>query len=321
MMKNNKKLEIYFPGWTRKSLTFTIDDGNIEMDTKFLSIIKPSGIKGTFNLCKPDRLSPEEYREFYKGYEIANHCKNHPMAFVDGNEYIISDEPFDTMSSAEYTEITPYIYKTETEGIYMMHHLPHRPKPTGWFRITDTDTYLKFVSECRTELEQVFGCGKIKSFVWPYSQQNNRKIFETLKSSGYNSIRSTGEVGSSGGFGFPPDRMTWSYTATNKSLLSLMDEYEKYEDDGELKFFAFGVHSYDFERDGNWCDLETFAEKYGNRPNDFYYATVSELFEYEDAVKNLKIEENGITNDSSVELYIAINGENVILNPRTTLKQ
>ena len=29
----------FFPGWTRKSLTFTIDDGNIPTDTKFLAIL------------------------------------------------------------------------------------------------------------------------------------------------------------------------------------------------------------------------------------------------------------------------------------------
>ena len=45
----------FFPGWTRKSISFTIDDGNIAMDEKFLSIVKPAGIKGTFNLCTPER--------------------------------------------------------------------------------------------------------------------------------------------------------------------------------------------------------------------------------------------------------------------------
>lgn len=74
-----KKLDVnYFPRWTRRSLTFTIDDGNVAMDQKFLSILRPHGILGTFNLCSHmlSALDADGYREFYHGYEIANHCKN-----------------------------------------------------------------------------------------------------------------------------------------------------------------------------------------------------------------------------------------------------
>ena len=48
----SKKIDLkFFPGWTRKSVTFTIDDGNVAMDKKFLDIVRPAGILGTFNLC------------------------------------------------------------------------------------------------------------------------------------------------------------------------------------------------------------------------------------------------------------------------------
>ena len=51
----------FFPGWVRKSITFTIDDGNIEMDKKFIDITVPAGIKGTFNLNTPlKKLTPDE---------------------------------------------------------------------------------------------------------------------------------------------------------------------------------------------------------------------------------------------------------------------
>ena len=72
----------YFPGWVRKSVSFTIDDGNVEMDKKFIDIVRPAGILGTFNLCYSDKMSPEEYREMYQGFEIANHVIYHPEIFV-----------------------------------------------------------------------------------------------------------------------------------------------------------------------------------------------------------------------------------------------
>ena len=109
----------YFPGWTRKSLTFTIDDGNLKFDEIFLDILRPANIKGTFNLCDPNRTTPEEYREFYKGYEIANHCKLHPMCLNDNVKPIVSDEPFDKMGGEDFTEENPVVYKTENEGVYM----------------------------------------------------------------------------------------------------------------------------------------------------------------------------------------------------------
>ena len=65
------KIEFYFPGFVRKSVCFTMDDGWLAHDAKFLSIVRPAGIKGTFNLYCADRATPDEYRALYDGYEIA----------------------------------------------------------------------------------------------------------------------------------------------------------------------------------------------------------------------------------------------------------
>ncbi len=63
-----------FPGFTKKSLTFSIDDGNLEMDRRWLDIMRPAGIKGTFNLCRDyTEADREKLVSFYEGYEIANH--------------------------------------------------------------------------------------------------------------------------------------------------------------------------------------------------------------------------------------------------------
>ncbi|MBQ2709440.1 MAG: hypothetical protein IJF67_14315, partial [Clostridia bacterium] len=92
-----------------------------------------------------------------------------------------------------------------------------------------------------------------------------------------------------------------------------------YPDDGKLKTFIFGVHSVDFERSGNWCDLEEFTEKYGGRPQEFWYATNYEIFHYEDAVKSLQISDNEIDNPSDVAVYIKIDGRPVVIEPHAKL--
>jgi hypothetical protein len=130
--------------------------------------------------------------------------------------------------------------------------------------------------------------------------------------------RKTGETGDSTGFALPADRTIWSYNANHRSLLKWAEKYEDYEDDGQLKFFCFGVHSIDFERDNNWNELEEFARKYGDRPSDYWYATVADIFDYEDAVKALKINDTSIINYSDVKLYVKIDGVEKIIEPKST---
>ena len=89
----------YFPGWTRKAITFTIDDGNVFMDQKLIDIIKPYGIKGTFNItsnCVKEYHDAEAIGLIYQGFEIANHVKYHPYAFSDDEsiENRLTAEPF-----------------------------------------------------------------------------------------------------------------------------------------------------------------------------------------------------------------------------------
>ena len=97
-----------------------------------------------------------------------------------------------------------------------------------------------------------------------------------------------------------------------------MEKYEAYPDDGKLKCFSFGVHSIDFERSGNWCDLVAFAERYGNRPEDYYYATVSDVFEHEDAVKSASVTDTAIYNPSERTLYATVDGRRVTIPPHFT---
>ena len=300
----------FFPGWTRKSISFTIDDGNIAMDEKFLSIVKPAGIKGTFNLCTPlkNHMSDEDYRRFYRGFEIANHCRRHPHPFSPRISPKIVTEPF-----CEETADKSCAYPTEEEGLYRIFQ-------SNWnYYVATNEKYMELTDTCTKELEQVFGKDTIKDFVWPFGEQNNPAVMQALIDRGFRSIRATGDVGDSTGFALPRDRMHWSYNAHHKTLLRTAPLYDAFPDDGELKLFCFGVHSIDFERDGNWGDLETFCEEYGNR-SDFWYAAMGDIFDYEDAVKAVTVSDEEIKNNSGIDLYIKINGKKKILSAYSTIQ-
>lgn len=301
----------FYPGFVRKAITFTIDDGNIELDKHFISIVKPHGIRGTFNLCSPNLKSytADFYRELYSGFGISNHCKFHPFALTPDKERAVADEPFNAESANK-----SLLYKTDREGVY------HFYSGTRWCTVASSEAYCRLVSECHRELEAIFGKGSITTYVWPYFEQNDDIVKDYLTNKfGYTAVRKTGEVKDSTGYSLPAAREAWSYNTGNKNLLAEAEKYESYTDDGELKFFAFGVHSHDFENDNNWCDLERFAEKYGNRESEFWYASVEEIFSYADATLELIVSDTAVKNPTDVRLYVKIDGEERIIEPNSEI--
>ena len=304
------KIDRFFPGFTKKSITFTIDDGNVPLDRKFLNIVRPAGILGTFNLGShtTKRMSPDEYVKMYEGYEIANHCKYHPFAMKDGEAYQITDEAFDE-ASADETKL----YKTEVKELY------HYKAPNAWRLMASTEGYCRFVDECKKELEDIFGKDTVTGYAWPFCLQPNAKVTEHIKNSGYYSIRKTGEVLDKTKFALPADRMAWSFNVMYRSLLKFAEIYDKYPDDGGLKYFCLGGHSHDYENNKCWYILEKFAELYGNRPNDFWYASVRDIFEYEDAINGLKISDEEIENPSRFHIYLKIDGKETIIAPNSKI--
>lgn len=298
----------YFPGWTRKSITFTIDDGNVALDTKFLNIVKPAGILGTFNLTTPlTQGTPDEYRALYDGYEIANHNRRHANPFRVSEPPQMKDELFDPAAADER-----YTYRTEEEGVYRTKY------HYGWVYVLTDDKYMEYVDSCTRDLEDVFGKGKIRSYVWPNGQHDHPVVTGRITHHGFQSVRKTGCTTDTTGFAMPADRMAWSYNANNTNLTEVAALYEAYPDDGALKFFCFGVHSHDFERAGNWYVLEDFARRYGNRPEDYYYASVGTLMDYEDAVAAVTVTDTAVINPTDVDLYIKVDGERITLRRHST---
>jgi len=309
-------MKIYprYPGFVNRAITFSIDDGNLEMDKKFIDIVKPCGIRGTFNLCMPrlDQLSAEGYRAFYEGFEISNHVKWHPLAMIDGVEYTYSDAPVTEPIEGNNTRLYPY---GDGEGEFVIYsEKDKRPR-----HMADAETYLRLTAECRSALEEVFGEGAIGGFVWPFGEQKNQAVLEGLMQAGYYGLRKTGSTRDTTAFALPEDRMHWSYNANHQELLSVAALYEAIPDDGTLKFFCFGVHSVDFEHAENWHELSAFAERFGNRPDTYYYATVGEIFAYEDAVRALEVGAERIYNPSALTVYIEIDGKQLTVPPKSRI--
>lgn len=82
MKTNIKKIYTCFLGGKHKVLTMSYDDGKHE-DRRLVALFNQYGIKGTFNVNSglegdPVRIPQAEYRELYKGHEVACHTVSHP---------------------------------------------------------------------------------------------------------------------------------------------------------------------------------------------------------------------------------------------------
>lgn len=300
--------QIYYPGWTKKAMTFTIDDGNVPLDRKFLQIVNPAGLRGTFNLCSNllSDLSAAGYRQLYRGHGIANHAKYHVSAKKDGVEYHLSDLPKPAVEPDKQT-----LYFSGVPGLRI-----------GWicadywdYVAESPEEYMRFVAQGQAELESVFGKGGVRGFVYPNGRQKNQQVNALLYKTDYDGLRVTGCVRDTTGYHLPqgPSPIEWSYNADCMCLLEEAKKYEAVPDDEQLRFFSFGVHSADFERANKWDDLRVFCSRYGNRPTDYYYAPVSEIFSYVHAAKCLKITGNILCNPTNTDLYILRLGSRFIL--------
>ncbi len=72
---------ICFPGGKFKVLTFSYDDGRQE-DRRLVEMFNKYNLKGTFNvnggLTQDARIPVSEFKELYKGHEVACHTLTHP---------------------------------------------------------------------------------------------------------------------------------------------------------------------------------------------------------------------------------------------------
>lgn len=112
----------YYPGFTKKALIFSYDDGNPYWDGLLIRRLNKYGFKGSFNVNPGlwGSMSEEEIanlRSTYAGHEIANHSDTHPnMNEKDENgAYKLSEEScIDNIARAKTSLKT--IFDTDVVG-------------------------------------------------------------------------------------------------------------------------------------------------------------------------------------------------------------
>lgn len=251
-------MKIYkvFPEGKHKVLTMSYDDGKFA-DRRLVAIFNKYGIRGTFNLNSGlvddgRRIDPSEWRELYKGHEVATHTVTHPTIDRCPNTEIIE----------EYLQDRKFL-----ESV-MGYPVRGHAYPNG--------SYSKRVARIMEDMGIRYG-----RIVGDYYAEEYAARLARQESP----IDVVGDVN---GFAFPENFMEWKATCHhNHNLLGFGKAFKELKKTQYLYLMYVWGHSYEFDRDDNWDLIESFCEMMSGQ-DDIWYATNIEIVDYMEAFDRLQ---------------------------------
>lgn len=111
------KCEIFYPGYAKKALILSYDDGTLSSDEKLIKRLNAAGFKAAFNLIAKKALSadPEKLKSVYAGHEIASHTYSH-FDMRAGSSNPVSDEDC-VYELSQSKKVLEEIFGTEITGL------------------------------------------------------------------------------------------------------------------------------------------------------------------------------------------------------------
>lgn len=128
-------------------------------------------------------------------------------------------------------------------------------------------------------------------------------------------------------FDIPQNFLTWHPTCHHgdEQLLNLAQKFNEFSPNLQKKrrqpllFYVWG-HSFEFEENGNWHIMESFAKTVAGK-NDVWYATNMQIYQYVSAFNSLKYSMDGerVYNPSAIPVWVELRGKVYKINPLQTV--
>lgn len=277
-----------FPGGKEKAVTLSYDDGCV-FDCQLAEIIQKYGMKCTFNINSGFVSKSED--EWRLSYAKIKEC-----LLKNGNEIAV-------------------------HGKY--HRAPGLQAPIE---------VIKDVLECRLELEQNLNL-IIRGMAYPDSGitaftpgSSYSSIKQNLTDLGIVYARTLG--GDNDSFALPTDWHAWMPTAHHNHP-KIFEYIEKFVNtplpdylaaQSPLLFYLWG-HSFEFDRDSNWEQLEEICKRLSGQDN-IWYATNIEIYNYIEAYRSLIFSADGnfIYNPTLLTVWLSVDGQLISIKSGETFK-
>lgn len=305
----------YYPGFTRKAVTFSIDDGSATYDPILVELYNRYGFKATFNIYGNPTYS------IYAGHEIANHgCHEDGIKTSSTSPYTLSTvltkikEQNDKLNtgiaanpSIDNDSVTSYVH----------------PYTSGYRFLSDTvytdETELSalaalFTAEGKTEYN-VEKLAKMTEAEIYCAYLNAIGITSNRYATGYNAAGYAAN-----GYDLPEDFMLWEPTMHQYMIKSSSADgytntyangFRDLADDGKLKLFYAWGHGQEIVTEGDATGtklaasaLEAFLQMFAG--DEYYKDTVSGIREYVGATRSLIVADGTILNPTDVAVYITV---------------
>ena len=161
---------------------------------------------------------------------------------------------------------------------------------------------LREMSQDKDNLENIFGT-KVLGFAVPFNYYSDL-IAECAKIVGFEYARTSDMSG-----GYTPCEEEYYWRA---GIFHLSSELESYidvflETDEELAVAQIVGHTYDFDAERNWDQMENLLAKVAS-DDKIWFATNLELVRYLKAMKNTEVTDDYIQNHGKVDVWFEVNG-------------
>ena len=192
----------------------------------------------------------------------------------------------------------PWVSGAEIRTLYARHEVScHTLTHPFLSRLPRTEV-MREVWLDRSKLEEFAGY-PIQGLSYPYGAYNSETA-EVCRAAGIVYARTTR---STGAFDLPDDFLLWHPTCHHREMLELAPNFLNYHYSPAV-FYVWG-HSYEFGNNGNWDDMEKFADMVSGR-NDVWYVTNIDLARYIKASRALVTSTDGRSafNPSAVTVWV-----------------
>ena len=274
-----------YPNGRKKAFTLSYDDGT-EFDKPLVEMFNKYNVKGTFNLNSQRIINVD------KGIANPSHRKR--------------------LSSKEVKELFD-----GTEHEIAVHTASH----PSLIAIPQA-TVAREIIEDRNNLEKIFG-RIIRGMAYPNgSWAVDDDVIKACEVSGIAYSRGSTPTHS---FNLPMTGLL-HYQPTchhnDPKIFDLIEEFLNIKTKRFPSLFYVYGHSYEFDENNNWDQMEKILSKIANR-DDIWYATNIEIFDYVSAFKQLKysVDMEYVHNPTATTLWFSYDYDNIYeIKPGETIK-
>lgn len=214
-------------------------------------------------------------------------------------------------------------YRTLYDGFEIADHsYSHINMTTSNTDVTDADCIEEFIKS-KAILESVFDT-TVYGMAWPYTRSNRAAVLSHVDSV-YSYARCS-NLEKGGDYFAAPSSIgnDWIWTCIdaygeNIYLNDYLDEYLGMEP-ARLTLFSLWSHSYYFDVNNCWDEFDSFLETYTDSEQNIWNPKPHEYVEYISAMNSADISDGKVINNSDVDLYVYIDGEEVVVPANSSNK-